>query len=347
MVVSWPARLKQRGIRNQFTDVSDIMPTILEATGVKAPENLNGVAQQPLDGVSFAYSFTQPKAPARRRTRYFEVFGNAAIYRDGWLLAQRVKNDPRMGAAQPDPSPAWQLYDLTRDFSQTQDLAQRHPDKVAELHALWQAEATRNHVLPLTSSNVAAMLPGARPEPLSEAGRYLFQASGDRYPEGTFPGLSNRSWTIDADITVSEPISEGVLVTQGGRMSGWALSLLKGVPTFFYRTSDRDAGLFRLAAPTALASGQHKVKVAFVVDGPGFGRGGTFRLSVDGREVAQGRIERTAPFKFAPEDATIGRDTGTSVSDDYSVPYPYSGSINEVAVEVGPVQPPEAMRPRQ
>jgi arylsulfatase len=342
MVVSWPARLKERGLRSQFTDVTDIMPTILETTGVKAPESLGGVTQQPFDGVSFAYSFTQPKAPAQHRTQYFEIFGNAAIYHDGWLLAQRVKTDPRLGAAQPDPSQPWQLYDLTKDFSQTEDVAAAHPDKVAELQALWQAEAARNHVLPLATSNLAAMLPGARPEPLSEPGRYVFHPSADRYPEGIFPALGNRSWTIGADLDVPAAGAEGVLVTQGGRSSGWALAVLKGVPTFLYRTSDRDAALFRLPAPQALAPGRHKLSLAFTVDGPGFGKGGTFALSIDGQKAAEGRTDRTSPFKFAPEDATIGRDTGSAVSDDYRVPFAYTGRLNEVSVELGPVQPPRA-----
>ncbi|HEX8055641.1 MAG TPA: arylsulfatase [Novosphingobium sp.] len=342
MVVSWPARLKARGLRSQFADVTDVMPTILEATGVAAPATLGGVTQQAFDGVSFAYSFDQPKAPTRHRTQYFEVFGNAAIYHDGWMLAERVKTDPRVGAAQPDPAQAWQLYDLTKDFSQTEDIAAAHPDKVAELTALWQAEAGRNKVLPLATSNLAAMLPGARPEPLSEPGRHVFHATADRYPEGIFPALGNRSWTIDADIDVPAEGGEGVLATQGGRMSGWALALLKGTPTFLYRTSDHDSALFRLAAPQALAPGRHKVTIAFTVDGPGFGKGGHFVLSLDGKAAAEGHIDRTSPFKFAPEDATIGRDTGSPVSDDYAVPAIFTGRINEVAVELQPVQPPQA-----
>lgn len=337
MVVSWPAQLKARGIRSQFTDVTDVMPTILEATGIKAPESLGGVAQRPFDGVSFAYSFTQPKAAARHRTQYFEVFGNAAIYHDGWMLAERVKTDPRLGAAQPDPAQPWQLYDLTKDFSQTEDVAAAHPNKVIELKTLWQAEAARNQVLPLATSNLAAMLPGARPEPLSEPGRYVFHASPDRYPEGVFPALGNRSWTIAADVSVPSGGGEGVLATQGGRMSGWALTVVKGVPTFLYRTSDRDTALFRLAAPQALTAGAHKIAVAFTVDGPGFGKGGRAVLNIDGRPVAEGRIERTSPFKFAPEDATIGRDTGSPVSEDYAVPFAFSGSIGELSIELSPV----------
>jgi arylsulfatase len=342
VIVSWPARIRQRGVRGQFTHVTDIMPTILDAAGIAAPETLSGVAQQPFDGVSFADSFARARAPSRHRTQYFEVFGNAAIYHDGWLLAERVRTDPRFGAAQPDPAQPWQLYDLTRDFSQTEDVAAAHPEKVAELQALWQAEATRNHVLPLAASNLAAMLPGARPEPLSEPGRHVFHRSADRYPEGIFPGLSNRSWTISADVEVPSGGAEGVLATQGGRMSGWALTVLEGKPTFLYRTSDRDAALFRLAAPQALAAGRHKVSIAFTVDGAGFGKGGRFALGVDGRQVAEGRVDHTTPFKFAPEDATIGRDTGSPVSDDYAIPSAFSGTIGDVTVDLGPVLPPQA-----
>lgn len=133
-----------------------------------------------------------------------------------------------------------------------------------------------------------------------------------------------------------------MLATQGGRMSGWALTVLEGKPTFLYRTSDRDAALFRLAAPQALAPGRHKVSIAFTVDGPGFGKGGRFALGVDGRQVAEGRVDHTAPFKFAPEDATIGRDTGSPVSDDYAIPFAFSGTIGDVTVDLGPVLPPQA-----
>lgn len=340
MVVSWPAKLRQRGLRSQFAHVTDIMPTILEAAGLKAPESIDGVAQQPFDGVSLTYSFASSKAPPRHRTQYFEVFGNAAIYHDGWLLAEPVKVDPRNGAAVPDKAGPWQLYDLTRDFSQTRDLAAVHPQKAAELKALWQAEATRNRVLPLVTSNIQAMM-GGRPEPLSAPGRYTFYPSADRYPEGVFPRITNRDWSVEALLDVPAGGADGMLATQGGHVAGWALAVIGGVPTFLYRESDRKEALFRLAGPNALPAGRHKVALSFVVDGPGFGRGGTFTLRVDGRQVASGRIERTIPFKFGGDDATIGRDAGTAVSDDYQLPFAYGGKLDSVVVELGPLQPPK------
>jgi arylsulfatase len=339
LVVSWPARLKHSGVRSQFVDVTDVTPTILEAAGVKAPESLAGVAQQPFDGVSFAYSFTDAKAPARHRTQYFEVFGNAAIYHDGWLLAESVKVDPRLDAAMPDPRAPWQLYDLNTDWSQTTDVAAAHPDKVAELKALWETEAGRNRVLPLQYSNLSSMLPGVRPEPLSQPGRHVFHPGSERLPEGVFPAINNRSWSIEADLEVPPGGAEGMLVTQGGRYSGWGLAALAGRATFLYRASDRDEDLVRVVAPQPLTPGRHMVRISFTVDGPGFGKGGELVLSVDGQPAATGRLVRTVPFKFSPEDATIGRDAGTPLTDDYKLPFAFSGTLDSVTFDLGPVQP--------
>jgi arylsulfatase len=339
MVVAWPARLKQRGVRRQFVHVTDIAPTILDAAGVQPPASLDGVAQAPFDGVSFAESFAKADAPSRHRVQYFEVFGHAAIYKDGWLLAERVSTDSARGAAVPEPSSPWELYDLTTDFAQTEDVAAAHPEKVAELKAVWQAEATRNQVLPLVANNLPAMLPGVRPEPASEAGRHEFRRTDDRYPEGVFPTINNRSWSIEAEIEAPAAGAEGVIVTQGGRASGWALAVLDGAPTFLYRLNDRPETLSRLAAGAPLTPGRHKVTVSFRVDGPGFGRGGAVAMQIDGKRVAEGRLERTAPFKFATEDAVIGRDVGTAVVDDYRPPFAFTGAIEQVAIDLGPVQP--------
>ena len=339
MVVSWSAGLKQRGIRSQFVDVTDVTPTILEAAGVRPPESMGGVAQKPFDGVSFAYSFAQPKAPAQHRTQYFEVFGNAAIYHDGWLLAEAVKVDPRMDSAVPDPVAPWQLYDLTRDWAQTSDIATAHPGKVAELKALWEAEAARNHVLPLQFNNLQSMLPGTRPEPASEPGQHVLYPTAERLAEGVFPAINNRSWSIEARLDVPAGGGEGMLVTQGGRFSGWGLAMLHGAPTFLYRTSDRDEALVRVAAPQALSPGAHSVKISFTVDGAGFGKGGALALSVDGMEVAAGRLDRTVPFKFSAEDATIGRDSGTPLTGDYRLPFAFTGRLDKVTFNLGPVQP--------
>jgi arylsulfatase len=331
MVVSWPAGIKARGVRGQFTDVNDVMPTILEATGVAMPEALNGVTQQPVDGISFAYSFGQPKAEERHRLQYFEMMGHAALYKDGWLAASQVRPDGRA-----DMGALWELYDLGRDFSQTVDLSASQPGKLAEMKAAFQSEAERNHVLPLSSDTLTALMPQSRPEPLAETGHHVLHASSFRYTEGTFPSINNRSWTITADLDVPTGGGQGVVLTQGGRFSGWGLVLLKGVPTFLYRPDNWDETLFRLAAPAALPPGRHKVEVAFKSDGKGIGSGGGYTLRIDGVTAATGMIARTVGFKFSPEEASIGFDSGTPITEDYAVPFVYDGRIYSVDFDLAP-----------
>ncbi|HEX7854550.1 MAG TPA: arylsulfatase [Sphingobium sp.] len=330
MVVSWPAGVRARGLRGQFADLTDVAPTIIEATGVPLPQKLNGVEQQPLDGVSFAYSFTQPKAEERHRLKYFEIMGHAALYKDGWFAASRLLPDSRADLNSP-----WELYDLKSDFSQTVDLSSRYPEKLAEMTAAFQKEAERNHVLPLSSDTLTALLPQSRPEPLAEPGHHILYPSGFRYTEGTFPSINNRSWSIKADVDVPANGGTGVIVTQGGRFSGWGLVVLKGVPTFLYRPDNWDETLFRLAAPQGLPSGRHSVEVVFKSDGKGIGSGGGYEMRIDGAAVAHGVMGRTVAFKFSPEEASIGFDSGTPLTYDYEIPFPYSGRIHSVDFDLG------------
>ncbi|MET0240906.1 MAG: arylsulfatase [Sphingobium sp.] len=325
MVVSWPAGIKARGVRGQFTDVTDIMPTILDVTGVPLPSSLQGTEQRPLDGVSFGYSFAAPKAEERHRLQYFEIMGHAALYKDGWLAASRLRPDSR-----PDIAAPWELYDLRSDFSQTVDLSARYPEKLAELKAAFQQEAERNHVLPLSSDTLTALLPQSRPEPLAEPGHHVLYPSGFRYTEGTFPSINNRSWTITADLDVPATGGSGVVVTQGGRFSGWGIVMLKGVPTFLYRPDNWDETLFRLAAPQALSPGRHKVEVEFKGDGKGIGSGGGYTMRIDSAVAASGTMARTVAFKFSPEEASIGFDSGTPLIDDYAIPFAFDGHIHSV-----------------
>lgn len=333
MVVSWPAGITGRGVRSQFTDITDVLPTVLDATGVKPPASLNGIAQQPFDGVSFAYSFGQPAAPAQRKSKYFEMMGHAAIYDDGWLAAQRVTE-----TSAPDRDAPWQLYDLTRDFSQSTDVSARYPEKLAQLRAKYQAEAARNNVPSNRLSTLDSILPQARPEVTAAPGRFLFYPSALRYTEGTFPSINNRAWRIDADLDVPESGGNGVIVTQGGRFSGWGLVMLNSVPTFLYRMTDGDAGLLRLAAPKPLSPGRHRVEVRFAPDAAGIARGGSHQLLVDGVQVATASMPRTLAFKFAPEGASVGHDTGTPLTDDYRVPFRYNGNLRSVGIELGAVK---------
>jgi arylsulfatase len=257
MVISWPDGIRARGERRQFTHLVDVLPTILDAAKLTPPASLVGVRQQSLDGVSFAYSFDRPTAPARHHTQYFETAGNAALYDDGWLAASPIKFGGPAGAPPPALHPQWQLYDLAHDSGQTIDVAARYPEKLKQLRALFNAEAARNQVLPISADTAHLLLATNRPETQALPGRYVLVLSAFRYSESTFPNIKNRSWSVEADLDIPAGGGNGVLITEGGRFSGWGLVMLGGVPTFLYRTQDADAGLTRLAG-TRIAAGPHE-----------------------------------------------------------------------------------------
>jgi arylsulfatase len=339
MVISWPKGIKARGEREQFTHLVDVLPTILDAAKLTAPESVNGVKQQPFDGVSFTYSFDQPTAPSRHHTQYFETAGSAALYKDGWLAASPVKFGGPPGTPPPALDPQWELYDLKNDSSQTIDVAARYPEKLKELRAAFDAEAARNHVVPISADTSRFLLAQSRPEVEARPGRYVLVPSAFRYSESTFPNIKNRSWSVEADLDVPSDGGNGVLITEGGRFSGWGLTMLGGTPTFIYRTNDSEAGLTKLAG-AQLTPGRHIVTVNFTVDGAGLGRGGLVRLAVDGKASGQVRLERTIPFKFSPEGGAVGHDTGTPLTDDFRIPAKYDGVLRSVTVDLQAVQTP-------
>lgn len=351
MVVSWPDRIRKPGLRQQFTDVTDILPTILEATGIAAPQSVNGVAQTAFDGSSFADLFGRADAPSRHRTQYFEILGNAAIYNDGWIAGTQVASSGAAGEVLPAKDAPWQLYDLFSDFSQTRDLAEERPDKLKEMQNLFETEARRNKVLPLSSDPLSALLPQSRPDHFAQAGRFTFSPSDYRFSEGSFPSINNRSWSIEAAIDQSDSANSGMIVTQGGRFSGWGLAIFAGKPTFIYRATDHDDDMIQLESPEVLTSGSHRVTVKFAMyessssaanfrgtklAAAGLGLGGNLTMMIDGRKVAETGVTRTVIAKFAPEDASVGRDTGTSLNDRYSVPFRYEGKLNSVSITLEP-----------
>lgn len=341
MVVSWPKGIAARGVRRQFTHLVDIMPTVLEAARINAPESVNGVAQSPFDGISMAYSFADAQAQERHRRQYFEIFGHASYYEDGWLVASPVDASGIASRKPAGLAEMWELYDLRRDPTQTVNVAARHPEKLRAMRAAFEAEAVRNKVHPLSADNARYLMTGTRPEPMVAAGRYTFHPSLNRYPRGVFPSINNRSWTILADLEVPTEGASGTVVTQGGRFSGWGLVMPGGVPTFLYRSDVTDETLTRLAAPVRLAPGARRVEVAFAADGPGIGKGGTLTMKVDGGAVASARMGATVPLRFAEEDATVGWDGGTPLTDDYETPAPARG-LRSVTIELGPLQLPQA-----
>jgi arylsulfatase A-like enzyme len=344
MVISWPDRIKDKGgVRTQFHHVIDIAPTILEAVGVQMPAMLNGVPQKPIEGVSMVYSFDDPKAASTRRTQYFEMFANRAIYNDGWVAATTPPLAPwASGKTIPVDDYKWELYDITKDFSQANNLAAKEPQKLREMQELFWIEAARHNVLPLDNSKLERMNVDNRPSLTRGRALFTYYPGMTRIPEGSAPSILNKSFKIGGELTIPAAGAEGVLVTQGGRFNGWGLYLLAEKPVFHYNT----VGVFRytVAGPDQLAPGNHTIVLDFTYDGGGLGKPGTAKLLVDGAQVAEGRIERTIPFRIsADETLDIGEDTGTPVSEDYHVPFRFTGDLKKLAIQLtdAPLTPEE------
>ena len=253
MVMSWPKRIKDVGtLREQFHYVTDIMPTILEAAGVQAPDMINGAKQLPIDGISMAYTWDDAKAPTRRATQLFEMFGNRGIYHNGWMAS----TTPLVFAWEPEPkgitpeSFNWELYDLTKDFSQGNDLAKAMPEKLKQMEELWWAEAGRNNALPLNFSPMATVQAVfQRPSLTRGRTHFVYRQGTVRIPEGTAPTVKNTSYTITAKLNVPEKGAEGVVITQGGRFAGWGLVVLDGKPVWAYKNTQQPNDGIRIAGP--------------------------------------------------------------------------------------------------
>ncbi len=337
MVISWPARIKQPGgVRTQFHHVVDLYPTILDAVGVASPSVLNGVPQQPVEGVSMLYTFDDAKAPSRRRTQYFEMLGNRAIYNDGWVAATTPPSPPWASVAGTvgvlDYN--WELYRITDDFSQANNLAAQEPARLRQMQDLFWVEAARNGVLPLDNSKVERLDTTNRPSLTRGRSVFTYFPGQVRIPEGAAPDMKNKSFTIAAGLEVPKGGAEGMLLTQGGRFAGWGLFVLKGKPVFCYNL----AGVERycVTGKAALAPGKHTVELAFAYDGPGLGKGGTATLTVDGKPAGEGKLARTLGFRMSlDETLDCGEDTGTPVSEEYQVPFRFTGQIDRVAVRLG------------
>jgi arylsulfatase len=337
LVVSWPARIKDRGgLRSQWHHVIDIVPTLLEVSGLQAPSVVNGVSQKPIEGVSMAYSFDKADAPSTRSTQYFEMLGNRAIYHDGWVAATTPAGAP-WDPAGPDVDVLtgynWELYHVAEDFSEATDVAAQNPEKLRELQLLFVAEAARYNVLPLDNSKTARLDPAIRPSLTRGRKSFTYYEGMTRIPEGASPDIKNKSWSLTAEVEVPQGKADGILATQGGLFGGWALYLADGRPTFHYNLVNVQH--YEVAAPQPLAPGKHTIVMDFKYEGGGIGKGGTATLSVDGTQVAQGRIDRTIPIRIAlDEGLDIGEDTGTPVNLTYDVPFRFTGTLGKVTIDL-------------
>ena len=336
MVISWPARIKDKGgIRPQFHHVIDIAPTIYEAVGIEAPSVLNGVPQKPIEGVSMVYTFDSATAPSTHRTQYFEMFANRAIYNDGWVAATTPPLPPwASGKTIPIDDYKWELYDITKDFSEANNMAAKDPKRLRELQELFWIEAAKYQVLPLDNSKLERMNVDNRPSLTRGRTEFTLYPGMVRIPEGTAPSILNKSFRITANVEIPASGAEGILVTQGGRFNGWGLYLLDGKPVFHYNLVGVQR--YNVAGPDKLSPGKHTVVVDFKYDGGGLGKGGLATLLVDGKQAAQEKFARTIPFRIsADETLDIGEDTGTPVSEDYHVPFKFTGTIGKVVILLG------------
>ncbi|MGA9585902.1 MAG: arylsulfatase [Terracidiphilus sp.] len=353
LVISWPERIKDAGgIRSQFHHIIDIVPTILEAAGLKAPEIVNGIPQSPIEGVSMAYTFDKANAdaPSTHSTQYFEMLCNRGIYHDGWYACTTPFAAPWLLGTGKLPGISdyqWELYDISKDFSQSNNLKEKNPQKLQELQALFLAEAAKYQVLPLDNTGFVRYL---TPRPSPTAGKSVFTYSGVKagLPPDYAPNILNKDYTITAEITVPEGGAEGMIVTFGGRFGGYGLFLQDGKPVFVYNLLDLErfrweggvggvvgADLFG----RALKPGQHTIEFDFKYSGPGPGKGGTGVLSVNGKELDKKTIKHTIPLMMSVDETfDIGLDTRTGVDHSYKVPFKFTGTIDKLTFKLGESQ---------
>jgi arylsulfatase len=340
MCISWPAHITDAGgIRPQFHHMIDIVPTILEASGIPAPDTVDGIAQAPIEGISMMYTFDKANAnaPSRRRTQYFEMLGNRALYHDGWIAATPPPQPPWLLGTAPMPplnDYKWELYNIADDYSENDDLAATNPDKLKELQGLFMQEAQKYQVLPLDNSWLERV---AIPRPSAVAGRteFTYPSEVSGIPYSSAPDFAGRSFSISADVDIPPDGAEGMLNTLGGRFGGYGLYLLKGKPVFTYNLLALQR--FRWAGTEALPPGKHTVLFDFKYDGPGMAKGGTGVLSVDGKEVDRKTIPHTVPALMTiDESLDVGVDTRTSVNDDdYQVPFRFTGKVDKLTISLG------------
>lgn len=351
MAVSWPARIKDKGaLREQFIHVIDVVPTILEAAGLKAPEMVDGIKQAPIEGTSFVYTFdaSNAKVASRHKTQYFEMMGQYALYDDGWLLSTKVNRAPweAFGAANTDPlnNQVFQLYNLSKDFNQTDDIAAQNPQKVKEMRQKFVAEAKKYQVFPMDAS-VAARIVAPRPNITAGRSEFVYTRPMTGLPQGDSPSILNASYTITADIDVPQGGGEGMILTSGGRFGGYGFYLLKGKPVFLWNLVDLKR--IKWEGTEALTPGKHTLEFDFKYDGlgvgtlafnsvSGLGQSGTGVLKVDGKVVQTVTMPHTLPMILQwDESFDIGSDTLTGVNDaDYQPPFALTAKLNKLTINV-------------
>jgi arylsulfatase len=336
MVMCWPKGIDgDGGVRSQFHHVIDVAPTVLEAVKIPQPKTVEGVAQRPMDGVSMLYSTADAKAEDRRKTQYFEMFGNRAIYHDGWVAATRHSIPWLIAPNPPLKDDVWDLYHVDEDFSQADNLADKNPDKLKELQAIFEKEGIRNHVFPIDDRRSERFDPqiAGRPDLLGGRKSLTVYSGMTGMMENTFINVKGRHHTIEAEVELKDDKTGGVIIAQAGSFGGWTLYFKDGRPHHEYNFFALERT--NIGGDVALAAGKHTIAYEFIPDADKPGTGGKSILSVNGKKVAEAPIPKTQPFVFsADEGVDVGIDSETNVSPDYQPgpPSTFTGKIIKVTV---------------
>jgi len=339
-VIRWPGGIKEKGgYRTQFSHVIDVAPTILEAANLPEPKTVNGTPQTPMEGTSMLYSFNDADAKERHTTQYFEIFGNRAIYNNGWLARTLHRAPWQTTEQQPLESDVWDLYNVREDFSLSKNLASERPEKLKEMQQLFMEEAEKHHALPIDDRVIERVNPAlaGRPDLMGDRKSLTLYEGMNGMLENVFINVKNQSKTITADLEIPEGGASGVILSQGGRFGGWSLYVKDNKPVYTYNYLGLDR--YTVAAKDPLPVGPAIVELDFAYDGGGMGKGGMATLSVNGKPVGEGRIEKTQPLIFsADETADVGLDNQTPVPDDIGIgpeETGFTGKIRKVTVKVG------------
>ena len=341
-VIHWPAGISSKGeLRDQFTHVIDVVPTILEVTGIPEPTLVDGIAQIPIQGTSMVYSFDDAAAPERHTIQYFEVVGNRGLYQDGWLARTTIKLPWEMQKMNSvAANDGWELYNTLEDFSLTNNLAEQHPDRLAAMKATFMEEAIANQVLPLDDRLLERLLPSAAGRPTMMGDRTRL----DLYPgawdlvEDSILSIKNVSSSLQAKLSIADGTqADGVIIAQGSRFGGWSLYLDDGYPSYTYNNLGE---LVTLRSAQPLAAGDSDLRLEIDYDGGGVGKGADLRLLLNGEPVATGRLDATVSSRFSIDEGTdVGMDRGSPVIQRQLNERRFSafnGTINKVTLEIYP-----------
>jgi arylsulfatase len=325
LIVHWPKGIKSKGqIRQQYHHVIDLVPTVYEIIGITPPDELNGIPQKPIEGMSMAYTFNDGDAPTQKEVQYYEMFGHRGLWHNGW----KAVTYHEWGSDGNFDDDKWELYHIDEDFSECHDLAEQHPEKLTEMVDLWWREAEKYQVLPLDDRTNERFYIDKPPRDKNRKA-FTYYPDTTKMPGSAAPPIRNRSHYIQAEVDIPEDGAEGVLMAHGGRFAGYALYIKDN--RLVYDHNYLGIEHYIVASDTEVPTGPSILGYQFEKTGEHQGVG---RLFINGAKVGEGTIPRTIPVSYGPEGLDIGRDSLTPVSEDYVCPFEFTGVLKKVVVTV-------------